>query len=256
MDFYELNKKFSYLLESIEEAIIPSQLSPEGASKVGQSRRGYKKLTQEILAKQKKIVNFHTMSPMEKERVRKELGFGKKSSGKQEGGYEMVRGSMIDPNTLIELFWDYNEIQNKALPEEEKVRNFIYIPSAHITKEVFVDSFGVADGSTHSELQDDTTLQNTFRKIISHADSTGNWEDVDMYHGRIATIPKEIDSEIISTKSYEDDDRTEIRTLLNKKYSGKRIMAMWEDTPIDILHHILDISNESVSSIHMPTFQS
>lgn len=255
MDFYDSLNKFQMLLESMNEAIVSSQLSPEGASLVGKSRKGHKKLNSEILAKQKKIANFHTLSPMEKEKIRKELGFGKKTSGKNEGGYEIVRGSMIDPNTLIELFWDYNEIQNKALPEEEKVRNFIYVPPTNITKEVFVDSFGVADGSTHSELQDDTTLQNTFRKIISHADSTGNWEDVDMYHGRIVTIPNEIDSEIISTKSYEDDDRTEIRTLLNKKYSGKRIMAMWEDTPIDILQRILEVSNESVSSIHMPTFQ-
>jgi hypothetical protein len=230
MDYYDSIQKFEHLLE----AIVPSQLSKKGASIVGKSMKGHKQTDSKLLAQHKAILNFHTLSPSQKEKVRNELGFGKNTTKDNVGNYKVIRGSMIDPNTLIELFWDYAEDQEQDHPLASKVQNFIYIPQNNI----YVSSNGVEDGATHSELQSDSKIQKTIGKqMLAWLYGNEPWKGPDVYHGRIITVPKDVEGDL-------------------KDYVGQRIMALWEDVPNDVLEDIIQATQENdITSIHMPKFQ-
>lgn len=100
----------NYLLEEIEqekatlrEAVVQSQISPSARREVERSEAEYKKVGNEKMAKLQQVLskNYHTLSPVEKDRIAKGMGFdaaNKKVTKRKK--YTIVEGSKVTPDVL------------------------------------------------------------------------------------------------------------------------------------------------------------
>lgn len=115
-----MDKNVKLFFEEVEsdyhEAVIGKQISPKGRDLVAKSRSGHKKIDSNLLSKKVLDKNFHMLSPAEKKRIKKTMGFGK---NKKKVG-KIIMGSSVDPDDL------YMMIDEEGYDDEFDGQTFIW----------------------------------------------------------------------------------------------------------------------------------
>lgn len=217
-----MDKKIELFFEEIEndyqEAVIRKQISPEARSEVDKSREGHKKLSNEILSQRDLSKDFHALSPLEKNRVAKEAGYGgtKKERGK------ILDGSPIHPDVLFTLVKSFHARGADG-------QTFIYD-----IKDDSIASLGPDKIHYDVELGD--------KKFESERD------DDDFVHGRWVDLEKDIDM------TCKDDQEDFFLVEPYKFKSGKHLSFWGRLDDDDVIKKILvKLSTNDIDYIHMPS---
>jgi len=212
-------KKKGFIRKNMKEAVIPSQISPAAREKVRKAKAGHKKLGQEILANKIKTTdNFHMLSPLKKEEVKKKMGFGVNTKEqKTRGGTKIVFGSETSPDDLFGV---------AKSPSVEDGKTFIYNTD---TKRIV---FSIPS-NPHFEVREDQL-------------NLGGLDDEDiesMYEsGEL------IDGRWIKFK----DDAPVRKTGWTKGMAGKYVMSTWSKLDEAMVKEIIAKLKKPIDVAHVP----